>query len=369
MHASRTAAALALTGGGTGTIPLLLRRPGGSRTVLDVAVPYGPAAVTAYLGEPPAQACSAATAQALARRAFQRACAFRPDASIPVVGLGATAALATDRVRRGDDRLHVATFDGARVISLAWTFEPPLWRRHEQEAGVERVVLAALADAVGAAAWRDIAGPDLASAARTVTVQDDELSVVRDGQQPWVTVYPDGRRRPGGHVPTAIVPGSFNPRHQAHQALWEAARRRFGDPAAYELSITNVDKPPLFTEETLRRAAQFSGRARLILTAAPTFVEKARLLPGAVFVVGADTARRIVDPVYYGGAAAMRGALRELRSLGSRFVVAGRQERGRFLQLSDLRLPSEAAGLFEAIPAHELRVDISSTDLRAGRAG
>ena len=123
IHASRTAAALALTGGGTGAIPLLLRRPGGSRTVLDVAVPYGPKAVAAYLGEAPSQACSAATAQLLARRAFRRAVELRPDASIPVVGLGATAALATDRVRRGEDRLHAATFDGARTLALEWRFQ------------------------------------------------------------------------------------------------------------------------------------------------------------------------------------------------------------------------------------------------------
>lgn len=367
IHASRTAAALVLAGGGTGAIPLLLRRPGGSRTVLDIAVPYGAAAVAAYLGKPPTQACSAATAQALARRAFRRACDLRPDASIPVVGLGATAALATDRVRRGDDRLHVAAFDGARNIALAWAFEPSLSRRHEQEAAAERVILAALADAVGAASWRDVAGSALASVERRVTVQDDELSVVRDGQQPWVTAYPDGRRRPGGRIPTVLAPGSFNPWHQAHQALWEAARRRFGDPVAYELSITNVDKPPLSTAEVLRRSGQFVDRAHLILTAAPTFVEKARLLPGAAFVVGADTARRIVDPVYYGEASAMQDALRELRSLGARFVVAGRVDHGRFVQLNDLTIPPEATGLFEAIPADELRLDISSTQLREGR--
>ena len=369
IHASRTAAALALTGGGTGAIPLLLRRPGGSRTVLDIAVPYSSAAVAAYLGEPPKQASSAATAEAMARRAFERACELRPEASIPVVGLGATAALATDRVRRGSDRMHVATFDGARTIGLEWTFQPPFARRHEQEAGVERAIVAALADAVGVAPWRELAGADLAPLTRTVDVQDDELAVVHDGAQPWVTAYPDGRRRPGGQIPTALVSGSFNPWHQAHQALWEAARRRFGDPVAYELSVTNVDKPPLPSTEAMRRAAQFAGGARLIFTAAPTFAEKARLLPGAAFVVGADTACRIVDPVYYGGVAAMRGALRELRSLKSSFVVAGRLEQERFLQLSDLTLPPEAAGLFEAIPAEELRMDISSTELRAGRPG
>ena len=364
IHASRTAAVLALTGGGTGAIPLLLRRPGGSRTVLDITVPYGPAAVAAYLGKQPSQAVSAVTAQALARRAFARACELRLDTTIPVVGLGATAALATDRFRRGEDRLHVATFDGARSISLAWTFGPSLARRDEQEAAAERSIVAMLADAVGVAPWRDLAGPHLAAAVRVVCAEDDEFALVRDGAQPWVTAYPDGRRRPGGLIPTALTPGSFNPWHVGHRALWEAARRRFGDPVAYELSLTNVDKPPVPTGEALRRAAQFHGRARLVLTAAPTFVEKARLLPGAAFAIGADTARRIVNPVYYGGVTPMRTALRELRSLGARFIVAGRLEHGRFVQLKDLPLPPEARGLFEAIPADELRVDVSSTELR-----
>ncbi len=368
IHASRTAAALALTGGGTGAIPLLLRRPGGSRTVLDVAVPYGPKAVAGYLGETPARACSAETAQRLARRAFQRALELRSEASIPVVGLGATAALATDRVRRGENRLHAATFDGARTLALEWRFEATRTNRQVQETAAERAIVSLLADAVGVAPWRVLAGSDLACVGRTIEVEDDELACVRDGLQNWVTAYPDGRRRPGGQIPTALVPGSFNPGHEAHQALWEAARRRFGDPVAYELSITNVDKPPLPTGEVLRRAAQFRGRAGLVLTAAPTFVEKSRLLPGAAFAVGADTARRVVEPMYYGGVEAMRAALQELRCLGARFVVAGRLEDGRFLQLRDLALPPEAEGLFEAIPADELRVDVSSTELRTKRA-
>ena len=366
IHSSRTAAALVLAGGGTGAIPLLLRRPGGSRTVLDAAVPYGPAAVADYVGHAPARACSAETAEALARRAFQRACEFRADRSVPVVGLGATAALATDRVRRGEDRLHAAAFDGSRTIALEFPFEPPHSNRQAQETAAERAIVALLADAVGIAPWSELAGPEFAPAPRTTGEERDELACVRDGLQPWLTAYADGRRRPGGQIPTALVPGSFNPWHEAHRALWEAGRRRFGDPVAYELSITNVDKPPLPTGEALRRAAQFRGRAGLVLTAAPTFLEKARLMPGAAFVIGADTARRVVAPVYYGGVEAMHRALRELRCLGSKFVVAGRLEDGRFLQLRDLPLPPEAAGLFEAIPAAELRVDVSSTELRRG---
>ena len=138
-------------------------------------MPYSPAAVAAYLGEQPAQAVSAATAQALARRAFQRACEFRADGSVSVVGLGATAALATDRVRRGDDRLHVAAFDGARTIALEWRLQAPLSRRQEQEAAAERAIVASLADVMGVAPWRELAGSDLAAVVRTVSVEDDEL--------------------------------------------------------------------------------------------------------------------------------------------------------------------------------------------------
>ena len=118
IHASRTAAALVMTGGGTGVIPMLLRRPGGSRTVLDIAVPYSSAAVAAYLGEPPKRATSAATAEAMARRAFERACDLRLEASIPVVGLGATAALATEpraAGKRPDARGHIRRRPNHRV--------------------------------------------------------------------------------------------------------------------------------------------------------------------------------------------------------------------------------------------------------------
>ena len=149
MRIGRTRAALALTGGATGAISALLRRPGGSRTVLDVAIPYAPEAVAAYLGFQPQQAVSASTATALARVAFDRALSFRPDSTIPVVGLGCTAALATDRVRKGADRLHVATFDGTQTLSYVREFDTSEQDREEQEARSEELVLTALADAVG----------------------------------------------------------------------------------------------------------------------------------------------------------------------------------------------------------------------------
>ena len=48
------------------------------------------------------------------------------------------------------------------------------------------------------------------------------------------------------------------------------------------------------------RIAQFAGRYTIFASTAPTFIEKARLFPGTVFVVGYDTAARILHPRYYG---------------------------------------------------------------------
>src|SRR5439155_55171 len=72
-----------------------------------------------------------------------------------------------------------------------------------------------------------------------------------------------------------------------------------GGPVAFELSVVNVDKPPLGAADVRHRFAQFRGRARVELTRAPTFLQKSRLLPGATFVVGADTAERLVAGRYY----------------------------------------------------------------------
>jgi hypothetical protein len=113
--------------------------------------------------------------------------------------------------------------------------------------------------------------------------------------------------------------------------------------------------------------AQFAWRARVELTRAPTFLEKSRLFPGATFVVGADTAERLVATRYYGSdETRMVAALKEIADRGCRFLVAVRVDgAGRVRSLADVAVPAHLAALFTAIPESEFRLDTSSTDIRA----
>ena len=107
------------------------------------------------------------------------------------------------------------------------------------------------------------------------------------------------------------------------------------------------------------------------LTRAPTFVEKSRVFPGAFFVIGADTAVRLVMPKYYGDdEARMHAALDEIAERGCGFLVAVRKDAsGRVMGLAGIAVPPRHARLFTEIPEDRFRFDLSSTEIRARAAG
>ena len=167
-----------------------------------------------------------------------------------------------------------------------------------------------------------------------------------------------------------LFPGSFNPLHEGHVSLARAAEELTQQPLAFEISVTNVDKPPLAGETVRQRLAQFAGKSPVELTRAPTFVEKARLFPGTIFVIGADTAERLFAPKYYGDdEARMLAALEEIAKAGGSFLVAVRIDAaGRVRALADIPMPPRYTGLFTEIPEHRFRFDTSSSEIRARRA-
>jgi nicotinamide mononucleotide (NMN) deamidase PncC len=368
IHASGRSAVLAITGGGSGAIAELLRVPGGSRILLEAIVPYDGAALARFLGFAPDQACSEHTAVAMAERARERVRILAPQAAA-AVGLGATASLASDRPKKGEHRCHIAVATDAAVLVTSIVLDKGRRDRAAEEELVARATVMALARACEADA------PSVS----TVLGDGDHLS---EGQRPGaeplslllagaierLTALPDGQLARGEPAPRAVLPGSFNPLHAGHVGMAQIASRILDAPVAFELSVTNVDKPALAAAEVGRRVRQFAWRHVVELTRAPTFREKARLFPGAAFVVGVDTAERIAQPRYYGQSeAAMRAALDEIAGRGCRFLVAGRVNGiGRFTTVAEAPIPAEYRALFSPIPEAQFRSDLSSTGLRRG---
>jgi hypothetical protein len=370
LHASGRKAALAITGGGSGAIGELLRVPGGSRLLVEAQVPYDALALATFLGFAPAQACSADTAIALARTVRTRAGRLVPPGT-DLVGVGATAALVSDRRRRGEDRFHIACATAARTVHCTAVMAKGRRDRAAEEDLVARAIVLWLAQACGVAAPspRSLLEAD-ENFAETVVAGVDAIDQLVAGELDRVTAQPDGQMMLSASPPLMLLPGSFNPAHAGHSLLARIAEDLRQQPLTFEISVTNVDKPPLASGTVRGRLAQFAWKSPVELTRAPTFLEKSRLFPRTTFVIGADTAERLVAPKYYGDDdGQMHVALEEIANSGVSFLVAVRIDAaGRLRTLSDIAVPGRYRDLFTEIPEHRFRLDTSSSQIRARHA-
>src|SRR5713226_1828201 len=204
---------LAATGGGAGAASLLLSVPGGSRTVLEASVPYHPQALAEFLGRQPEQFCSAATSRDMAARAYERACFLAPGE--PVLGVGSTASLVSDRPKRGDHRVHVTAqgSHGSKTYSL--TLRKGARDREAEEALLDAIILNALVEAVGVPASLTLPLlPD--EVVQVESTPPDPVAALVQNQLSTLCVQIDGRISRTAPLPAAILPGSFNPVHEGH---------------------------------------------------------------------------------------------------------------------------------------------------------
>ncbi len=367
IHDSPQQAVLAVAGAGSQAVAWLLGVGGASRTLLEVLVPYGAQSMIELLGHEPSQFVSAETARDIASATYKRSMRLREGAP-PVLGLGCTATIATDRTKRGEHRAHVAAWDDNQVSTYSLLLDKGRRERAEEEEVVSLLVLQALAEACGIIHPINLGLSDADKLEVEHRDHPDPLDRLLSGSAGSVTVHPDGRMAVDGPVRAALLPGSFMPIHEGHTQLARTAAEMLGTDVFYELSVVNVDKPALPRDEVERRLEQFAGKGTVVLTRAETFHKKSALFPGCAFVIGWDTAVRLVAPRYYGGdETAMLTALAQMwaRGLSPLFLVAGRRVGKDFKTLADVPVPQGFSPLFQAIPESAFRNDISSTELRS----
>ena len=456
LHQSPTTLVLATTGGGSMAISDLLSVPGGSKTVLEAVVPYAPAAISRFIARTPEQFCSVRTARQLAMAAFQRGqllidahrkgerippesvhYAEYDDAkgsivrgspfehrlgervdladSVPLIGIGCTASLGTDREKKGEYRVHIATQTLRRVTTCSLQLAKGARVRWEEERLVADLIFNMILNAKEEL-------PDeaevvdrlfLTGTSKDIEVQevlplglkDDETVVGRRtvasvplldlffGKSPAV-LWQNGEIRhdfpkdeqthmsvsqqqpqfnTAAEFSQAIFPGSFNPIHAAHRQMLEIAQHRLGNRVALEIAVQAVDKPRIDyidLEDRLEMIdAMIPGQA-VWLTQTKMFEEKADLFRGTMFVVGADTLRRFADPRFYGGNIhAVHDVLRMIAYNNCRFLVFARQSENGLETMQTLEIPDMLRSLCDEVSAEEFAVNLSSSGIRERENG
>lgn len=364
IHATPHMVVINFAGAGSQALTWLHGVGGSSRTILEATDRYAAASLTEAVGFTPARFTSGRVARALAIRAYLRARQLAGP-SAPVAGIGCTAAIATDRTKRGDHRCRLAVCQANSLTTYSLTLAKGLRSRQEEENLVSLLILRAVAQVCGVTGLPE---PELAPGEKLAKAHQlpDWAARLMAGEIGWVMVWPNGRMEPGETRPgMALLSGAFNPLHTGHRQLAGVASDILGQEVCFELPLVNADKGEIGLPEARRRLAQFAGVAPVILTRAPLFSQKARLFPHSVFVLGIDTVQRLLEPrFYHNNPAEMYASFEAVRQAGCRFLVAGRMSGGRFITLEDVELPPRYRSLFEQIPPDKFRVDISSTAIR-----
>jgi nicotinamide mononucleotide (NMN) deamidase PncC len=300
------------TGAGAGIADRLWSMPGASAYLSGVSFPYAAAETRELLGFSPEGACSEDTAIDLACAAFMKAYRFGGNAP---VGVGVTAAVPTDRARRGKDRAHFCVVTDDQVLAASVEF--PKHTRATAGTHCDSFALDLLADAMGMGG-----GP----IARDVTAKARERFFLH----PYFD--PTGRRFAAPPAAIALMPGAFDPPHAGHFGIADEVERRHHVPVVFHVTADTPHKGELSVQELLRRGALLRGHRALFTRGDPLYIDKARRFPGVPLVLGSDALARMLDPKW---GPAVKPMLYEFARLGTRFFVSPRTIGGKRLTVDE----------------------------------
>ena len=157
-----------------------------------------------------------------------------------------------------------------------------------------------------------------------------------------------------------VLSGTFNPLHWGHEALLGVGSWITKLPPYYEMSTQHYSKGGISWQEIVDRQLQFNNKSPLILTDAPYYYGKAKLLPNTVFVLGFDSLEKTVDEtqeplrrIIY--------TLETFREYNCSFLIAGRGDKS----FENLPTTYGYDELFQVIPESLFKdPEVSSTKLR-----
>ena len=378
LHDSPYRVVLETTGAGLGLQKLLWDVAGASRTIITASAPYSRAANQDLVGRKLDKSVSIGTARGMAARAYDRGVRLARQDKIeaPIIGLGMTCAVTTDRERKGSDSaiLAVRTTDG--IFTVIATFEKAGLTRREQGVYCDALGLNMLLWAAGQPQLPLHVQPEIVMINQggkfigdgSMALEPKSFNAGRwpeDGSVFWSDglVTHSGALSPDKHI---LFPVSANPLSPGHEGIARKVEEMTGKQAVMHVTGSHPVKPTMTAVEMRDRIDHVMGKWPVLTTwGDPRYADKAERFPGFAFVIGGDAVELMLTPEFAnqtpGGATAM---FAHFSKLGTHFFFAERLDRPnrRLITLDGIDLPEGASELFTPIPG---LWDISSTQLRA----
>lgn len=377
-----------VTGAAAELLAEITRLPGASGTLYEGSVVYHPASSGAAANKKIKKATSREMAVALAENAIVMAYKamkiFTPGDKSRVYGVGLTAAIATDRTRKGADIVLIALATGDKTITVEALFQRGTWERHEQDRVCQVLAFNLMLHSMGlpqVPIYESLLPGKLFCVEKLYELKEDgsyaenrpftlrptewdakDLPLSNADLATHPVIYPSGKRSQYviTDLPICMIATSAHPFTEGHRWMADEARRRGMFPV-FNIERTHPDKGVVGIKEVRERVHGFLGRECVFVTKGLGFyANKAKAHPNTTFAVGMDVARRLVDTSY----ARCLQDLAQLRKHGAKFLVFPRYNAQDVLETAaDLVIPDGFADLFEA--ATTVPPPVSSTDYRA----
>jgi len=268
------------------------------------------------------------------------------------IGIGCTAAIRSEKPKKGPHRAFVSLKIGSKIFVLHLDMKKDFRDRDQEDVVASYVMVIGLQRALGI--------PELPTEHFLYAEEKIEL-VAETEDDPLKGLFLEGSNvesvlftgtvkpcvfhnvsLPSG---TLVYPGSYNPIHEGHVRLALAAQEKYTyqdkegneklSPLVFEISVMNPDKPRLTIEECYHRLhliLEMTDERNLenvavIFTRVPKFLDKSKLFKGCRFLIGHDTMTRILDQKYYDSETSVLSVLIEIVSANNcSFLVGGRHD-------------------------------------------
>ncbi|MDY0387264.1 MAG: hypothetical protein RBT65_09075 [Methanolobus sp.] len=344
IHDSPHMIVLAISGGGTEAIGEMLRYGKGSDTLIEAIVPYSKESLNKFIGKEPSEYASTDTAKNMAMSSFRRALYLNsnPDKKYyeNLIGIGVTCKLVKNTNEREgrQHEVHFASQSYLKTTTSSLFFKENASREEQEKIAADFIIenIAALCnpdEKIEANKFKNTGVKEIINNEIEADIPVAELLLkTLENINSEKSIEPlkidmgtnDNKAK-------IIFSGSFNPCHKKHIEMAKIAADKYKEPVDFEISLANVDKPPIdyisLKEriDSLLKYKEENYIGNIYLTNSPLFADKAILFPNSVFLIGTDTLNRLFNEKYYRNGESKQSLLEHFKRYNVRFMIFKRK--------------------------------------------